>query len=198
MCANKQSISECVTLEKEIRRRLDEKWKDAQDRQRSDSKDLSNKLIKLKNEMSLAMLDRNTLDFIRKIKKEWNGVISRSSTYEARLKDMSTKQEGLVQRMNSTMLKIKTMSEEPSSAGRKSEKEVKENFDSSVKEKEDRVEDTQPPLISTNSQPESVQISLEEQKRDEAELKASFKASIKASLHSKAGSSIAARVGVES
>ena len=97
---------------------MDEKWKDTQDRQRSDSKDLSNKLIQLKNEMSFAMLDRNELDFIRKIKKEWNGVISRSSTYEARLKDMSTKQEGLVQRMNSTMLKIKTMSEEPSSAGR--------------------------------------------------------------------------------
>ena len=112
--------------------------------------------------MSLAMLDKSTLEFIRKIKKEWNGVISRSSTYEARLKDMSTKQEGLFQRMNSTMLKIKTMSEEPSSAGRKNEKDGLDNGDSAGKAKESGIEDTHPPLISTNSQPESVQISLEE------------------------------------
>ena len=88
------------------------------------------------------MLDSNMIEFIKKIKKDWNHVLSRSSTYEEKMKEMSNRQEGMIQRMNSTMLKIKTMSEEPSSA----ERSLKGT-----------------PIVEvTNSPAESVQISVEE------------------------------------
>ena len=77
-----------MTLEKDLRKRLDEKWKDALESQRRDERDYNNKIVALKSEMSLGMLDKNMIDFIKKIKKEWNKVLSRSSKCEELMKEL--------------------------------------------------------------------------------------------------------------
>ena len=76
--------------------------------------------------MSLSLLDQTTIDFIRRIKKEWNGVLSRSSTYEEKLKQISGQHEGMLKHMNSSLMKIKTLSEEASSAVKSSNENVEE------------------------------------------------------------------------
>ena len=88
------------------------------DRARSDQKDLTNKLIQLRNEMSLGLLDKNMIDFIRKMRKEWSNIQNQSNQYGERIQEMSNRQDGMLRHMNTTLKKIKSTSEEPSSAER--------------------------------------------------------------------------------
>ena len=55
-----------------------------------------NKIVALKSEMSLGLLDKNMIEFVKKIKKDWNHVMSRSNKYEERIKEMQGAQDGLL------------------------------------------------------------------------------------------------------
>ena len=52
------------------------------DSQSSDQKALNNKITLLKNEMAISLLDKDTFEFIKNVKKDWNHVVSRQTSYE--------------------------------------------------------------------------------------------------------------------
>ena len=54
----------------------------------------------MKNEMALSMLDSSTLQLLRSVKKDWNGVLSRSKTTEEKLNEFNEQQDGMIKRMS--------------------------------------------------------------------------------------------------
>lgn len=53
-----------------------------------DLKESSNKMTLLKNEISLSLLDRDTIQFIKNIKREWNHLLSRSKTFDDKVNEL--------------------------------------------------------------------------------------------------------------
>ena len=76
------------TLERELRSRIDDKFRNAIEEQRREAKNLTNKLTLLKNEIAISLLDKDTIDFVRNVKREWNHVLSRSKTFEERVANL--------------------------------------------------------------------------------------------------------------
>ena len=54
----------------------------------------------LQNEVKLAMLDNDSLAFIKIVQKEWTGMMTRSKTIEKQLTELSTNQDGILKCMH--------------------------------------------------------------------------------------------------
>lgn len=81
-CETLQTQNEATKMERDLRYRMDQKISEMKDSQSSDQKLFNNKITLLKNEMAISLLDKDTFEFIKKVKQDWNHLVSRQTTYE--------------------------------------------------------------------------------------------------------------------
>ena len=87
---------------------MDEKVREVKESQFSNAKDFSNKFTLLKNEISLSLLDKDTINFIKGIKREWNHLLSRSKTYDDKVNELQKQQTTLMTSIRSYKAPSKT------------------------------------------------------------------------------------------
>lgn len=88
VCKTKQTIVQVTQTEQELRERITNKVQELKDMHFRDLKESSNKMTLLKNEISLSLLDRDTIQFIKNIKREWNHLLSRSKTFDDKVNEL--------------------------------------------------------------------------------------------------------------
>ena len=93
VCKTKQTEREAAMTERELRARIDNKFQDAEDKQRRDRNEMLNKHTMLKQEMSLSMLDADMLGFLKGMHKEWNKLLHRTDKASERIERLDTKFE---------------------------------------------------------------------------------------------------------
>jgi len=91
----------------------------------------------MKNEMALSMLDSSTLQLLRSVKKDWNGVLSRSKTTEEKLNEFNEQQDGMIKRMsafkerkNSSRTNVKKKLSDKSESKKASKKSLSDGINS--------------------------------------------------------------------
>ena len=100
----KMDFNEASRNETKMRQRLEQQIEDNGESSRREIKGISDRLIHLRNEVKLSMLEEDMIKFIKGVKKDWNRVLSRSQTFEDKFNDLHRQNAQMIDRMNSKQL----------------------------------------------------------------------------------------------